>query len=98
MKAKIQLQRSPRPAKKWRAIFTTPYGTHHVDFGSSSHEDFTIHRDQQRKANYLNRFNKLIKKFENDPIAPITLSTMILWNKPTIEASLADYKKKFGFH
>lgn len=91
-----RLERSPRKGKKWRMVFFfngRKYG--YTDFGASGYEDYTIHRDNARKQKYLRRFRQLIAYYENDFTAPITLSTMILWNKPTIQQSFAAYKRKY---
>ena len=91
-----RLERSPRKGKKWRMVFYLngrKYG--HTDFGASGYDDYTIHRDNARKQKYLKRFGQLIAEYEDDFAAPITLSTMILWNKPTINESLKDYKDCF---
>lgn len=92
------LSPSIRKGKKWRMVFETKDHSvlEKVDFGAEGMEDFTTHKDEQRKQRFLSRFQKLIKEYENDPSAPITLSKYILWNKPTIAESLGDYKKHFG--
>lgn len=94
----VRIQPSPLKGKAYRAVFTRrkDQATTHTDFGSSSHANYTIHHDEKRKANYLSRFRKLIERYADNPQAPTTLSTMLLWNKPTLEESLKDYKKKFG--
>lgn len=95
----VCIHQSLRKDKKYRAIFTRQKdgATSHTDFGSSAHENYTDHHDEERKKNYLSRFNKLIQQYKDNPQAPITLATMLLWNKPTLEESLKDYKKHFGF-
>ena len=56
--------------------------------------DFTKHRDEERKKRYIDRH----KARENwsDPMTAGALSRYILWNKPTLRASIADYKKRFN--
>jgi hypothetical protein len=68
-----------------------------VHFGNPHMENYTIHKDKQRKERFLKRFNKLINKFKDDPFKPMTLSHLILWNKPTLKESLKDYKKRYSF-
>ena len=68
-----------------------------VDFGARGASDFTLHKDEFRKQQFLSRFRKLIVRYEDDPMTPMTLSTWILWNRPTIEQSLNDYKQHFKF-
>ena len=64
-----------------------------VHFGAEGMSDFTKHKDPERKERYINRH----KKNENwkDPTTAGALSRWILWNKPSLSASIADYKKKF---
>ena len=65
-------------------------------FGATGYSDFIIHRDVARKLRYLNRHKK--NENWNDPYSAGALSALILWNKPTLQASIADYKKKFNFN
>lgn len=97
-KIKATLVESPKLLKKWRMIFERKKDILEVvDFGARYMSDYTIHHDPYRKHLFLKRFHKKIQENKDDPASPMTLSTMILWNKPTIEASLRDYKKKFNF-
>lgn len=62
-------------------------------FGAVGYDDFTKTKDEEQKKRYLARH----KKNENwtDPTTAGSLSKYILWNKPTVKASIADYKKHF---
>lgn len=90
----ITIKKSTVPSKKYTAVFLCSHGkiktTH---FGATGYEDFTMHRDPQRKISYQQRHqhNKL-----NDPTSAGALSWYILWNKPTVKASIASYRKHFG--
>lgn len=91
------LQRSPKRGKRYRVIwYKNGVKLRHTDFGSTM-SNFTIHKNERRKQRYLDRFRTMIRRYRRDPYAPTTLSTMILWNKPTIRASWIDYKQHFGF-
>lgn len=63
-------------------------------FGASGMSDFTKHGDEDRKERYLDRH----RKNENwrDPKSAGALSRFILWNKPTLRESIADYKRRFN--
>ena len=63
-----------------------------VHFGDNRYEDFTQHKDEERKKRYKTRHKN--DNLEN-PLSPGALSMFILWNKPTIEDSLKDYLKRF---
>jgi hypothetical protein len=86
----MRLVDSPLKMKKWRAIFEN--GTH-TDFGHIAYEDFTDHKDEARRTRYLNRHRK--NENWNDPYSAGALSRWILWNEPTIEKSLKDFKRRF---
>ena len=95
---KVKLIKSPLKNKKWRMLFYDDgLLVEYIDFGHSSYQDYTIHHDDNRKRLYLARFQKLIKKNINNPYAPTTLSTFLLWNRKSIEDSFNSYKKFFKF-
>ena len=66
-----------------------------VRFGRVPYGDFTKHKDPERKERYLARH----KKNENWTRSGVGTagfwSRWILWNKPTIETSLADTLRRF---
>lgn len=57
--------------------------------------DYILHDNEERKQRYINRHAK--NENWKDPTTAGALSRWILWNKPTLQASIIDYKKKFGF-
>lgn len=85
-----KLSRSPKPEKKYRAHFSD--GTH-TDFGARGMSDFTKHRDESRRQRYLKRHSRN-ENWRNKKSAG-ALSRYILWNKPSLRASLADYRRRF---
>ena len=64
-----------------------------VSFGAKNYSDFTKHKDEERKKRYLERHEK--NEDWDDPTTPGVLSRWILWNKPTLKASIEDFKKRF---
>ncbi len=93
----IKITKSDKKEKKLMAIFedcnTGRRKTTH--FGSAGMSDFTKHKDPERKERYLARHRK--NENWNDPTSAGALAKYILWNKPTLRASIADYKRKFKF-
>ena len=87
----IEIIKSPLKEKKYRAVFDD--GTH-TDFGAAGYEDFTIHKNVRRKDLYDLRHRK--NENWNNYKSAGALSKWILWNKPTFNASVADYKKRFN--
>jgi len=65
-----------------------------VPFGQKGYSDFTKHKNVTRKQRYLNRHSGMGEHW-NKPDTPGALSKWILWNKPTLKASIADFKKRF---
>jgi hypothetical protein len=93
----IKITKSNNPDKKMMAIFedcnTERRKT--VHFGAKGMSDFTIHKDEERKKRYLSR-HKANENW-NNPISAGSLSRFVLWNKTSLRASIADYKRRFKF-
>lgn len=93
----IKIKTSDKKDKKLMAIFyneqTKRYKTTH--FGAKGMSDYTLHKDPERKKRYLDRHRK--NENWNNPTSAGALSRWVLWNKPTLEASIADYKHRFHF-
>lgn len=65
-----------------------------VHFGSSEHENYTMHKDKDRQAAYLKRHAK-------DPVtydSPGELSRIILWSAPTMTQGMLNYERKHKWH
>jgi hypothetical protein len=95
---KVVIKKSTKKEKKLMAIFTNCKSgvTKTTHFGAIGYEDFTTHLDPKRKMRYLNRHCK--NENWEDPFSAGALSARILWNKPSLRESIADYKKHFGFN
>jgi hypothetical protein len=91
----IKISKSTRSGKKLMAVFedcnTDRRKT--VHFGAEGMSDYTKHRDPKRKKSYESRHSK--NENWNDPTSAGALSKWILWNKPSLSASIADYKRHF---
>ena len=86
----VKIVKSPNKKKKYRAYFNNGK---HTDFGSFGYSDYLHHKDDERKGRYILRHMK--NENWKDPTKAGTLSLYILWNKKTLKASIADYKRKF---
>ena len=92
---KVVIKKSDKAGKKLMAIFTKDDGrTKTTHFGSAGMSDFTKHKDEERKKRYLDRHRA--RENWNDKFSAGALSRWILWNKPTLRASISDYKNKFN--
>ena len=98
----VEISRSTNSQKKLMAVFYDSEGkkmktTH---FGQRGASDYTKHGDKERMERYLERHGggttTSTKEDWKDPTTAGSLSRWILWNKPDLEASFNDYKKRFG--
>jgi len=87
---KVLIKKSNKSGKKLMAIFDDKKTIH---FGAEGMSDFTIHKDPKRKERYLKRHKA--REDWNNPMTAGALSRWILWNKPTLNASVEDYKRRF---
>ena len=87
----ISIKPSTKSTKKYMATFDDGKVVH---FGAKGYSDFTIHKDESRKQRYITRHSA--NESWNNPQTPGALSRWILWNKPTLQASIRDFKKRFN--
>lgn len=86
----MKLTRADDGIHKWIATFSDGKRT---KFGSFGMNDFTLTNDVKARTRYRERHRKDLDT--RDPRRAGFLSYYILWNLPTIELSLADYKRRF---
>lgn len=80
---------------KFKAVFLNENGrTKTVQFGAYGYSDYTQHKDSDRKDRYIARHESRENWDKADTAG--ALSRWILWNKPTLEASISDYKRRFN--
>jgi hypothetical protein len=84
---------SKRSGKKFDAVFETDGRTKRVSFGAAGMDDFTKTGDEERKRLYLIR-HKARENWDK-PDTPGALSRWLLWNKPTLEESIRDFRRRF---
>ena len=93
---KVEIKKSTRSGKKMMAVFYDgDKKVKTIHFGDSNYSDYTIHKDEARRQRYIDRHKS--SEDWNNAMTAGTLSLYVLWSKPTISASIAAYKKKFGF-
>jgi len=92
---KVIIKPSTKSDKKLMAIFTKENGrTKTVHFGSKGMDDYTITKDKEQRARYIQRHKKDLKT--NDPTRAGYLSYYILWGDSTSrKENIKDYKKRF---
>ena len=80
----IVIQKSHNNKKKYDAVID---GTKTISFGAAGYEDYTTHKDTQRKSNYIKRRSKEDWSRSNLESAA-WLSRYILWEKPTLQEAI----------
>ena len=65
-----------------------------IKFGAYGMDDFTITKNEEQKMRYIERHRK--RENWNDPSTAGFWSYWILWNKPTLQASLKETLKKYN--
>jgi len=74
------IDHSSRRDKKWMVKLVMENGSRHtVHFGDPSTEDYTQHRDDERRRRFHARFAKLIAKNASNPLSPMYYSANLLW-------------------
>lgn len=93
----VELSFSPIRGKRFKAVFfETSSGkkkktTH---FGSSEHDNYTIHKDPERKRKYIERHSK--NENWDDITTAGALSRWLLWNETTLKKSIKDVESRFN--
>jgi len=82
------------PAKAKNKKYSIRIQGKKINFGDSNYEDFTQHKDPERKKRYILRHEK--NEDWNDPSTAGFWSRWLLWNKPTLKESIKDIKNKFN--
>jgi hypothetical protein len=86
---------SPLKTKKYKVIIYDKNEDKKktIHFGAKGYEDFTIHKNNERKYRYIDRHKK--KEDWQDPFTAGFWALHTLWNKPTLQGSLNDIKRNF---
>ena len=82
--------------KKWKAIFYDDEGKKikTSQFGDSRYQDYTQHKDKERRSKYRERHKKDLAS--GNYTKPGYLSFYILWGDSTsLKTNISNYKKKF---
>ena len=91
------VERAASASKKWSVyeLFQSGHRSIPVSFGAKGYDDYTTHKDPERKKSYLAR---------HAPREDWTLSGVgtagfwsrwLLWNEPSLEESARDIERRF---
>jgi hypothetical protein len=92
----ISIKKSTKRGKKLMATFEKNGRRKVIHFGAAGMSDFTKNHDKTRRQRYLTRHRKDLKT--NDPSRAGFLSTYVLWNKNSLQASIRDYRRRLGIY
>ena len=95
---KVDIKKSSRDDKRYMAIFIDDNGSKKITHfgyanGNKTGSTFIDHNDDDKKKAYIARHR--VNENWADYKSAGSLSKHILWNKPTLTASINDYKSKF---
>ncbi len=92
----VQLDKSDREGKKYKAVFYTDQRKKIITthFGAVGYQDYTQHQDDERKHLYLERHEK--NENWNDPFSPGSLAYHLLWTEKSMAKAYNKYIKKFN--
>ena len=94
----VVITKSKKPDKKYDARIdgrASATRSKTVSFGQKGASDFTKHKDKDRKERYIDR-HKAREDWNASGAKPAGFySKHVLWNKPTLKASIDDINKRF---
>ena len=96
----ISVKKSTKQGKKFTATFDTGSRKKVIHFGAAGARDFTKIKNKQEankvKSRYIFRHHKDLKT--GNPMRAGFLSMFILWNKPSVAAGVADYRRRLNIY
>ena len=92
----LYITKSTRKNKKYDLLDSNK--KYLLSFGHSQYEDYTIHKNQTRQANYLSRHKKNEDWNKSGIYTSGFWSKHILGNKETLQASIRDVNKRFNIN
>ena len=93
----IEIVRSSRQGKKYDAVIQREDGrTKTVPFGATGFSDYTLHKNKSRKDAYISRHRANEDWSSQGYETAGFYSRWILWNLPSLRASVADTNKRFS--
>ena len=91
----VSIKKAKVSGKKYTATFERGGRKKVIHFGAAGASDFTKHKDRERRNRYIFRHNKDLK---GDPARAGYLSMFVLWNKPSLTSSIADYRRRLNIY
>jgi hypothetical protein len=90
----VELVESPQKNKKYRVKIETDGGSiKTIHFGQKGASDYTIHKDADRRKNYIARHSKEAERWK-DPLTPSFWSRWLLWEHDDFDVALREINDK----
>ena len=87
----VVISPSKNKNKKYKAVINNEKTVH---FGDNRYEDYTTHKNNKRRDNYISRHSN--EDWSKSNIAsPAFLSRYVLWEKPTLKSSVNNLNNKY---
>ena len=83
-----------RPSSRRGKKFVASDGRRHVHFGAEGYEDYTTHKDPERRKRYIARHRGEDWTREG-VMSPGWLSRYILWEKPSLREAVTNANKMY---
>ena len=93
---KLFITKSKRKNKKYDLLDENK--NYILSFGHSQYEDYTMHKDPDRRERYLTRHKKNEDWNKSGISTAGFWSKHVLWNKETLQASIRDVNKRFNIN
>lgn len=90
----ITLSKSNLKNKKFKVEIQDGEKTKTIHFGDPNYDDFTVHKDETRKLNYIKRHQS--RELWTDPFTAGFWSKNLLWSLPDFNKSLNSIKLKLS--
>lgn len=87
------LMKSKAKGKKYSMVIKDDKKRKTINFGDIKMEDYTIHKDEERKKRYIQRHSK---ENWNDLYKAGAWSRYILWEEPSLEQAIKSMEKRFN--
>ena len=93
----IKLVKLSGEKKKYKAVLKNKETGREksVKFGATGYDDYTTHKDEERKNSYISRHKARENWTKSGVDTAGFWSRWLLWNKPSYRDSLADIKSRF---
>ena len=86
-----KLTKSDKPDKKYKVVVESKDKKKTLHFGAKGMSDYTKHKDDARKKNYIARHQK--REDWSDPFTSGYWAKNILWNKKSIKESIKNTER-----